>query len=137
MAVPKIWRKIPEYYNLIGRHCPDCKELYFPVREVCKKCGCLKMEEHKFEGKGNIVTFTITRTPMSDPEGENTEVPARDVPYAVAIIKLEEGPMLTAEIVDCDFDDIEIGKNVEVVFRKIIEFGTKGVIQYGYKFRLV
>ena len=35
-----------------------------------------------------------------------------------------------------NFEDIEIGKNVEVVFRKIMEHGAKGVIQYGYKFRL-
>ena len=137
MAVPKIWRKIPEYYNLIGRRCPECESLYFPARYVCKKCGCFKLEEHKFIGKGKIFTFTIIRTPVSDPEGENIEISARHIPYVLAIIELHEGPKLTAEIVDCSLDEVEIGKEVEVVFRKILEKGEKGVIQYGYKFRFV
>ncbi len=137
MAVPKIWRKIPEYYNLIGRRCSDCQEFYFPGREVCVKCGSSNLNEQKFLGKGKIVTYTIIRTPFTDPEGEITEVSCRRIPYALAIIQLDEGPMLTAEIVDCSFEDIEIGKKVEVVFRKILEKGEKGVIQYGYKFKIV
>jgi len=55
----------------------------------------------------------------------------------LAIIELEEGPKLTAEIVDCSLDEVEIGKKAEGVFRKILEKGKKGVIQYGYKFRFV
>ena len=137
MAVPKIWRKIPEYYNLIGRKCPECGSLYFPARYVCKRCGCFELEEHKFSGKGKIITFTIIRTPISDSEGENIEILAYHIPYVLAIIELDEGPRLTAQIVDCSLEKVEIGKEVEVVFRKILEKGNKGVIQYGYKFRLV
>ena len=134
MTVAKIWRKIPEYYNLIGKKCPECSELIFPQRDVCTKCGCFELEEYKFNGKGKIVTFSIIRTPSNDPDA--IEYAARNTPYALAVIKLDEGPMLTTEIVDCNFEDIEIGKEVEVVFRKILEKGEKGVIQYGYKFRL-
>lgn len=137
MAVPKIWRKIPEYYNLIGSRCPECESLFFPARYVCKKCGCFDLHEHKFIGKGKIITFTIIRTPVSDPEHENIEIAMRNIPYALAIIKLDEGPMLTTEIVDCDLEEVDIEKEVEVVFRKILEKGKKGVIQYGYKFRLI
>jgi uncharacterized OB-fold protein len=38
--------------------------------------------------------------------------------------------------VDCNNDDIEIGHEVELVFRKIKEEGDDGVITYGYKFKL-
>ena len=134
MTVAKIWRKIPEQYNLIGKKCPSCQKLYFPPREICPECGCHEMEDFKFSGRGKIITFTIIRTQQN--EEELNETPCRMVPYALAIIQLEEGPMLTAEIVDCEFDEILIGKNVELVFRKILEKGEKGVIQYGYKFRL-
>jgi uncharacterized OB-fold protein len=136
MAVPKIWRKIPEYYNLRGKKCPQCNKLYFPARDVCKNCGCIKMQDHHFIGKGQIVTYTIIRTPVSDPEGENSDFVCRNIPYVLAIIKLDEGPMLTTEIVDCQINEVNIGSRVEVVFRKILEKGEKGVIQYGYKFRL-
>ncbi|MEM2138562.1 MAG: Zn-ribbon domain-containing OB-fold protein [Candidatus Woesearchaeota archaeon] len=138
MKVPKIWRKIPEYYCLIGKKCKDCNELFFPSREVCQKCGSLNLLDYQFKGKGKIITFTIIRT---NTETE-LEKPFRKTPYVLAIIQLEEGPMLTAEITDLDYKDlnfkeVEIGKNVEFVFRKIVEVNEKSVIQYGYKFKLV
>ena len=135
MAVPKIWRRIPELYNLIGSKCNECDSLYFPSRDVCRECSSIKLKEHKFEGKGQVVTFTVVRTQISDPENELIEIPARETPYVLAIIKLDEGPMLTSEIVDSKPEDVEIGDNVEVAFRKINEHGKKGVIQYGYKFK--
>jgi len=64
-------------------------------------------------------------------------MPSRNIPYVMAIIELEEGPRLTSQVVDCDPDQELIGRQVEMVFRRIIEKGDKGVIQYGYKFRLV
>ena len=49
---------------------------------------------------------------------------------------LDEGAKITAQIVDCDLDELNIGDEVEVVFRKIREEGKEGVISYGYKFKL-
>lgn len=136
MAVPKIWRKISEQYNLEGSMCSECSGKYFPPRNVCRACGSIDMNLYKFSGKGVIVTFTVIRTPLSDPEGEISEKVARNMPYVLAIIKLDEGPMLTAEIVDTDAGKVRIGDKAEMVFRKILEKGEKGVIQYGYKFRI-
>jgi uncharacterized protein len=134
MTVAKIWRKIPEQYNLLGKKCSSCSELYFPPREICVKCGSHETENFTFLGKGTIATFTIIRTQQS--EEELNETPCRKTPYILAIIQLEEGPMLTAEIVDSTVEEVFIGRKVQVVFRKILEKGEKGVIQYGYKFRL-
>jgi len=136
MTTSKIWRTIPQYYNLIGNKCQDCNSLYFPKREVCLKCGNFEMEDFKFEGDGKIITFTIIRNASRDPQKQPVDRAARAVPYVLAIIELEEGPMLTAEIVDCDLDEIGIGKKVELVFRKIREIGDRGIIQYGYKFKI-
>lgn len=52
------------------------------------------------------------------------------------MIELEEGAKLTAQLVDCDVDNLEIGDPVEMVFRKIREDGEDGVISYGFKFRV-
>ena len=137
MSIQRYWKKIPEYYNLRGKKCISCSELYFPSRDICKKCGSLELKNHFFEGKGEIVTYTIIRTAVTDYEGEQLDFPSHKVPYVMAIIKLDEGPMLTAEVVDSLIEDVQIGKNAEMVFRKIIEKGKKGAIHYGYKFRLV
>ena len=133
MAVSKIWRNIPESYNLIGKRC-KCNALYFPKRIVCQECGAYDMEDYVFKGRGRIATYTIIRTPVSDAEHENIEISSRNIPYILAIVELEEGPRLTTQIVDTE--KVGIGDNVKVVFRKILEKGEKGVIQYGYKFRL-
>ena len=53
-----------------------------------------------------------------------------------AIIDLEEGARITAQIVDCKYDELKIGLGVEAVFRKLYKSGEKGIIHYGTKFRL-
>jgi uncharacterized OB-fold protein len=56
-------------------------------------------------------------------------------PYTVALIKMDDGPMVTAQLTDVDHEDVRIGMRVEMVTRKIREEGSEGLIVYGYKFR--
>ncbi|RDE17938.1 MAG: hypothetical protein C4K49_00295, partial [Candidatus Thorarchaeota archaeon] len=49
-------------------------------------------------------------------------------------VELDEGTRLTAQIVNCDAEDVSIGMRVRACFRKITEFGHGGLIVYGYKF---
>jgi uncharacterized OB-fold protein len=54
----------------------------------------------------------------------------------VALVKLEEGPMLTAQLTDLGSRPVEIGMPVEMVTRRMRNDGDeRGVIVYGYKFR--
>ncbi len=135
MGIPNIWRKKGAYYALEGTVCRECGAKWFPPREVCAECSSLDMERHSFRGKGSIVTYTVVRTKMQDPEGVHLDIPSRSVPYVVAIVELEDGPCLTAQIVDCSPEDVRIGMNVEMVFRRIVERGKGGLVHYGYKFR--
>jgi len=131
-AVPRFWREIPYRYNLIGTKCKVCDRVYFPPREVCPYCrrkSLGNMEEIKLSGRGKLITYTIIYTPPSNFENQ--------VPYAVGIVELDEGPRITSQIVDCDPEKLEIGMSVEAVFRKIQEDGDTGAIYYGYKFRPV
>lgn len=57
------------------------------------------------------------------------------MPYTVALIQLDEGPLVTGQLTDLDPDEVEIGMPVEMVTRKIREDGDDGLIVYGYKFR--
>jgi len=56
-------------------------------------------------------------------------------PYTVALVKLDEGPMVTAQLTDVNASDVKIGMRVEMVTRKLREEGDEGQIIYGYKFR--
>jgi uncharacterized protein len=137
MTVSRVWRRIPQMYNLVGKKCNECGELAFPPRDICRKCGHHSMSDYVFKDEGEIVTHTIIRVGMSDPEGEDMDILAAEIPYALAIIRLDEGPCLTAQVVDCSPDDVYIGMKVKSVFRKLSEKGSHGVIKYGYKFKPV
>jgi len=131
-AVPRFWREIPQRYNLIGNQCGACNTIYFPPRESCLQCrrrSIDKMKPTKLSGKGKVVTYSIIYVAPERFEGQ--------VPYPIAIIELDEGPRITAQIVDCDIKDVKIGMKVESTFRKIQEDGYIGAIYYGYKFKLV
>jgi uncharacterized OB-fold protein len=127
MGVPRFWREIPYRYQLIGTRCSKCGDTYFPPRSICPNCrGSGKVSETKLSGLGEVLTYTVVRVP---PEGFE-----REAPYVVAIIKLEEGPRITAQIVDCKPEDVQIGTKVRSVFRRVGEEGASGAIYYGYKF---
>jgi uncharacterized OB-fold protein len=85
------------------------------------------MKEIKLSGKGEVVTYTLIYNAPEPFAGQ--------APYPIAIIKLDEGPKLTAQIVDCKLDDVKIGMKVQSTFRKIQEDGYIGAIHYGYKFK--
>lgn len=83
---------------------------------------------YQFGGKGQILSFTtVTDAPAGFEE---------QAPYALALIKLDEGPTITAQLTDLEGVP-QIGMRVEMVTRKLSSDGAHGVILYGYKFRPV
>ena len=130
MGVPRYWREIPQRYNLIGKKCGVCGKIYFPPRSICPQCrrkSIGKMEDYKLKGTGVVESYTIIHTPPPEFEGKE--------PYAIAIVKMDEGCCVTREIIDCDFSEIHIGMKVKACFRRIQEDGERGIIYYGYKFK--
>ncbi len=128
MEIPRHWRLKKQRYALVGEVCPHCDAKIFPPRDVCPYCGGEAKNEYAFSGKGEVYSFTV----MHDaPAGfEDT------LPYTVALVKLEEGPMVTAQLTDLGDQPVEIGMPVEMVTRKIrADMDNKGMLIYGYKFR--
>ncbi len=122
------WRRIYERYGLKGTVCENCGTAYFPPRNICAKCRRRgKLVDKKFEGKGKVIGFTEITAP---PEGFELAAP-----YVLALIELEEGPKLLAQLVNTKYQDVDFGMQVETVFRKVREDGEEGAIHYGYKFK--
>jgi len=126
MSVARFWRKIPQRYNLIGTKCETCDRHFFPPRTFCPDCRRNgKIVDHKFAGRGTIVTFTVIHT-------ANDQFAAL-TPYVLAIVKLDEGPQMTTQVVCCP-EEAKIGMRVRSVFRRIATDGGSGIIHYGTKF---
>jgi uncharacterized OB-fold protein len=130
MEVPRHWRLKQQRYGLVGEVCPHCEGKIFPPRDVCPHCGGEAKTPFSFSGKGEVFSYTI----MQDaPTGFES-----GLPYTVALVKLEEGPVVTAQLTDVESDQVHIGMPVEMVTRKLrTDDGNKGIIVYGYKFRPV
>ena len=127
MRVAGHWRLKRQRLTLEGEICPTCKTPLFPPRDVCPECGKPAATPYTFSGKGTVYSFSTVY-----------DVPAnfeKYRPYTVALVKLEEGPVVTAQLTDVDPEQVQIGMPVEMVTRKLTEEGPEGQIQYGYKFR--
>ena len=51
------------------------------------------------------------------------------------MVRLEEGPLVTAPLTDVEGIDLTVGMPVEMVTRKVKDSTEHGYIVYGYKFR--
>ncbi len=85
-----------------------------------------EVEVFPLSGKGTVYSFTTITAPPEPFEAF--------APYTLALIKLDEGPMVTMQLTDLDAP-AEIGLRVEMVVRKLRTDGDKGIIIYGPKFR--
>jgi uncharacterized protein len=86
--------------------CTVCGRHYWPAG-CCLEHGLTSMEWTPASGRGTLHTYTVFYRPYH---------PAFVPPYAVAVVKLEEGPFFHTNIVDCPIDDLEVGMAVEVTF---------------------
>jgi len=127
MSSPRLWREMPQRYRLEGLKCGKCGTVTFPPRATCPKCKSDDMNQYALPKLGKVLTYSMIH---SVPEGFDS-----NVPYPVALIELEDGTKLTAQLTDCDTSEISMGMPVEMSIRRIREDGRTGLITYGYKFR--
>ena len=127
--VIQAWRSSRKGYCIVGSKCASCSEFFYPEKKKCPKCESNELEDCKFRGTGQIYSYSIIHNAPTGMENQ--------VPYAVAIIKLDEGQKITAQLVDIDLEKIGMGMKVESCIRKIHEDGENGLIHYGVKFRIV
>ena len=88
--------------KLLVKTCRSCGEPHFYPRALCPFCFG-ETEWQETNGEGEIYSFSVMRR--------------AEAPYAIAFVKLDAGPTMMSNIVDCDFDGIAIGQRVRVVFQ--------------------
>ncbi len=130
MEVPRHWRLKQQRYSLVGEICPYCDAKIFPPCDVCPECGHEAKTQYSFSGRGEVYSYTTVYDPPAGYE--------EYAPYTVALIKLQEGPLITAQMTDLGDTPVQIGMPVEMVTRRLREDGDeRGILVYGYKFRPV
>ncbi len=111
-----------EYYNflaqqkLMGSRCRTNGKLYVPPRAMCPESHSTDMEWAEMSGKGNLRAYTVIAvgpTAMVE-EGYNIKNP-----YCAGVVKLEEGPSVTGQILGVDVahpETIKIGMSLKATF---------------------
>lgn len=129
MATARFWRENPSRYNLKAVRCGNCGKVFFPPRAVCSVChrkSIGKMQCLNLKGEGEVYSYSVVHEAPSQFEILK--------PYVVAMVKMDEGVMLTSHLIEVDPKEVKIGMRVKTTLRRIGEDGPGGVIYYGYKF---
>ena len=91
--------------RLMGVKCLDCGELMLPPRPICKGCGSGNLEWVELKGRGKVEAFTVIHVAPSRFKPE--------APYLLVIVKLDEGPRITARLTGCSPEKVSVGLPVE------------------------
>jgi uncharacterized OB-fold protein len=88
-------------HELLMPRCRLCDRLFFYPREVCPVCLRSEIDWQRVSGRGRLHSYTVIHQPAN---------PAfrGDVPYVYALVQLDEGPRMIANLVDCPLDAVRI-----------------------------
>ena len=98
------WQAQAEH-RLSFQRCSKCGEVRYPVGPMCPQCHSLDFEWVESAGKGTIYSYTVVH---------HQTHPAFAVPYTVALVEMEEGPRVVAELRGHGAASPEIGTAVRV-----------------------
>ncbi len=126
MDLAKHWRQRAARYRLEGQRNRASGEVRFPP-EPATAADEQAWEPYELSGAGTIYSFSLVRQPPAGYEEQG--------PYVLALVRLAEGPLITAQLTDCEPEQLAIDQPVEMVTRRLRDLGPDGLIVYGYKFR--
>jgi len=100
--------------ELVLQRCRDCRQVWYPAATNCPKCLSTNFEWSAMSGCGTVWSFIVYHHCWH----RGFE---KDIPYNVAMVQLEEGPIVISNIVNVKNDSIEVGMPVKVVFEPATE----------------
>ena len=92
--------------------CEECGKPHLPPGPVCPFCFGDKLAWRRATGRGRISSFTVVHKAWFPSFRD-------EIPYNVIQVELEEGPRLTANLVQATPEQLRIGQAVEILFDKI------------------
>lgn len=98
--------------RLLIKRCRSCGKAHYYPRPFCPHCWSSEVEWEQASGRATLYTYSIVYSNDLPPFGERA-------PYVAAVVDLEEGPRAMTNVVDTDFDKLEVGMALEVTFQEI------------------
>jgi uncharacterized protein len=91
--------------------CQSCGTYLHPPSAACWSCRSMDLAPEAVSGRGAVYAYTINHYRW---------LPDMEPPYIVAEVQLveQEGLRLMTNIIECAFDDVRTGMEVQVVFAR-------------------
>lgn len=91
--------------------CQACGRWQHPPSPVCPRCLSDQLSPEAVSGKGEVFSFTVNVKPWG---------PGLEVPYVIAIVRLDEQAdlQLTSNLIDVAPERVRIGLRVMVTFEQ-------------------
>ncbi len=94
--------------KLLLQHCEDCNHVQYYQQALCRACGSENLIHRPASGRGKVHSFSVVhRAP-----GPAFKV---DVPYAVLLVELQEGPRMISSYVGGDPAEVTFDMDVTLV----------------------
>jgi hypothetical protein len=93
--------------KLLVQRCKACGTLRHPPGPVCTACHSFEWDTVESKGLGRIHSFVVMHYP---------EVPPFEHPNPIALVELDEGTRLVAQLVGLAAGEVAIGQRVQVEF---------------------
>lgn len=103
--------------KLLVQKCGDCGALRYPSSRLCAKCQSEVAGWVEVSGKGTVWSWCVFHRAYF--EGFKPEIP-----YAVVLVQLDEGPKLYSNLMGVPKERIRIGMRVKAVFERVTDEAT-------------
>jgi uncharacterized protein len=108
------WWDAAKRHELLIQSCGECGRLTLPPAPNCPRCRATAISWIAASGRGKVWSWTVFHKSYFVGFAD-------EVPYAVAIVELDEGPRLWTQVIGISNADIQIGTQVEATFDDVTD----------------
>jgi uncharacterized protein len=107
------WRGLHDG-KLLLQHCDDCGHVQYYQQATCRACGRENITHRAASGRGKVHSFSVVHRAPG---------PAfkADVPYAVVLVELEEGPRMISTYTGGPANEVAFDMDVVLTLEKITQ----------------
>ncbi|GAA2342868.1 OB-fold domain-containing protein [Saccharopolyspora halophila] len=92
------------------QRCGGCGLLRHPPGPMCPECGATKPKHLVSDGLGEVYSYVVHHRPA---------IPGKQLPLVIALVELDEGVRMLAELHGLAPEDVRIGQRVEIAYQRV------------------
>ena len=98
--------------KLLFQQCRQCATRWHPPMPICPSCYSSDIDWRESGGQGSVYTYTVVYH-LTHPAFQD------QVPYVVAVVELDEGPRIVANIKHSAVEAVHGGMRVSIFFEPV------------------